>query len=73
MVLMLSCLPSVHRGGNVALSLSAQCCLWRSVSLCGPFFSDLVNQVYTSFSLASLRSLLPVTAPPKDGISTLVK
>ena len=28
---------------------------------------SFVNQVYTSFRLASLRSLLPVTALPKDG------
>ena len=60
--------------------------LSQSVSLCVPFISvlrvtvlpkgsmcSLVNQVYTSFSLASLRSLLPFTALPKDGISTLVK
>ena len=36
-------------------------------------FVPLVNQVYTSFSLVSLRSPLPVTALPKGGRSTLVK
>ena len=67
-----------QRRGHVALPLSAQCCLWRCVSMCVPFISDprvtvlpkgrmcsLVNQVYTYFSLASLRSLLPVTALSK--------
>ena len=75
-----------QRWGHVGLSVSAQRCLWRSVSLCVPFMSDLrvtvllkgcmcslVNQVYTSFSLASLRSLLPVTSLTKDDISELVK
>ena len=35
---------------------------------------SIVNQVYrpTSFSLAPLRCFLPVTALPKDGISTIV-
>ena len=31
------------------------------------------SSIYTSFSMASLRISLPVTARPKNGISTLVK
>ena len=42
-----------QRWGHVALPLSAQCCLWRYVSLCVPFISVSVRVcVYACISVA---------------------